>query len=99
MLKPKRVTVLMNPELFALASQLAQETEKSVSEFMRLLLAEKLRERGIFYNPAWMKMPKGTRNDMETPEGRARALKQLADARAARRKRGPESAESASMLA
>ena len=91
----------MNPELFALASQLAEESGKSVSEFMRLLLAEKLRERGIFYNPAWMKMPKGTRNDMETPEGRSRALKQLAAARAERGRRlsSRKSAGNASMLA
>ena len=90
-MKPRRVTVLLKPELYALAERLAQEAGKNVSELVGALIAEKLREKSIFYDPAWLKMPQGARTDLATPaakaEFREKVRDRLARARAAKRDR------------
>lgn len=90
-MKPKRVTVLLKPEFYALAERLAQDAGKNLSELIRSLIAEKLREKSIFYDPALLKMPQGERTDLATPEAKSRFREkvesQLERARAARRLR------------
>ncbi len=105
-MKPRRVTVLMNPKLYALVDELARASGESVSELIRALIADKLRQEGVFYEPSILKMPKGTRTDLEDPDARAafveKTREQLARAREVRSRRAAErrkSAESASMLA
>ncbi len=87
-MKPKRVTVLLKPEFYALAERLAQKFDKNISELIRSLIAEKLREMGIFYNPDWLKMQQGARTDLATPETKAKfrekSREQLVRARAAK---------------
>lgn len=93
-MKPKRVTVLLKPEFYALAERLAQDAGKNLSELIRSLIAEKLREKSIFYDPELLKMPQGERTDLSTPESKAqfreKVKSQLERARAARRVRSRE---------
>lgn len=87
-MKPKRVTVLLKPEFYALAERLAQESGKNLSELIRALIAEKLREKSIFYDPELLKMPQGERTDLASPEAKAefrqKISEQLERARAVR---------------
>lgn len=70
-MKPRRVTVLLKPELYALAEGLARDAGKNISALIRSLIAEKLRERGVYYDPALLKMPQGERTDLNSAEARA----------------------------
>lgn len=87
-MKPRRLTILLNPEFFALAENLANDAGKTMSDFIRALIAEKLREKSIFYDPALLKMPQGKRTDLATPRARKKfgekMKPQLERARAAR---------------
>ncbi len=90
-MKPKRLTVLLKPELYALTERLAQDLGKNVSELVRSLIAEKLREMGVFYDSSWLKMPQGARTDLATASAKAKfrekSRERLVRARAAKRER------------
>lgn len=84
---------MLKPELYALADGLAREAGKNISELLRALIAEKLREKGVFYDPLILKMPQGARTDLDSPEAKAafaRKMKsQLERARAAKKRKAP----------
>ena len=55
-----------------------------LSVYIRQAIAMALKGDGVKVDPAWVELAQGKRNDMATPEGRSRAEKQLAEARAVR---------------
>lgn len=65
-------------------------SRKRVPVYIRQAIALMLKIDKARVDPAWVELVQGKRNDMATPEGRARAEKQLAEARASRARKRQE---------
>lgn len=83
-----QVNVRMSREMLdAIMSVSGGKSRRSVPVYIRQAIALMLKIDGAKVDPAWVELVQGKRNDMKTPEGRSRAEKQLAAARAAKKRR------------